>query len=65
MLMVLRLLGARDAEEELMKGPLTAQETINNITNETLGGCPTEQREQSTGLAASFPEWAFKSQSTG
>ena len=31
----------KDAEGELMKGPLTEQETVNDITNEALGGCPT------------------------
>lgn len=32
----------RDAEAELMKGPLTAQVPINSIINEELGGCPTQ-----------------------
>lgn len=54
----------RDAAEELMKGPVTVQETINDITNRRLGAAPHEQRVQSTGLAASFTEVGFQSQST-
>lgn len=53
---------SRDAEAELMKGPLTVQVPINGITNEVLGGCPhTSRGSRAQGLQPALQRRAFKS----